>query len=72
MKKLIPLVLMMASGCASDQYLRGEDYTKTEKVVIIEQPEEKPLSFQIMPHIIWITLVAGLGYWIWKDYKSSK
>jgi hypothetical protein len=70
MKKLIPLVLLIASGCASDQYLRGEDYTRTEVVVI--EPKEKPLLHQLMPHLIWVSMVAGLSYWLWKDYKNSK
>ena len=59
----------MASGCASDQILRGKDYVRTEK----PEPEirEDSFLFQLMPYVVWGSLVIGIGVWTVKEFKKT-
>jgi hypothetical protein len=67
------MILTHMFGCAGNQSLRGADYTRTEKPESFPEVELDKTSFvyRATPHIIWISVVLGLSFWLWKDYKKS-
>ena len=71
---LISIMLVVSMfGCAGDQTLRTSDYTRTERPESypIVEVEKTSFIYQATPHIIWVLVVLGLSFWLWKDYKKS-
>ena len=71
---LISIMLLVSMcGCAGDQTLRTNDYTRTERPESYPKVEVEKNSFmyQATPHIIWGVAVLGLSFWLWKDHKKS-
>jgi len=67
------IVITCMFGCAGDQTLRTNDYTRTERPESypIVEVEKTSFIYQATPHIIWVLAVLGLSFWLWKDYKKS-
>ena len=67
------IIITCMFGCAGDQTLRTNDYTRTERPESYPEVEVEKDSFiyQATPHIIWLSAVLGLSFWLWKDHKKS-